>query len=73
MKKNIYITNLFFILFFILSFTTKFSSFGQDEFVRGNGWEALRHMKSEGVLIVYYYENQPFIYKNEDDELLFEI
>ncbi len=65
MIKNIYLLFIFFTLFFAI----KFSAIGQDEFVRGNGWEALRHMKSEGVLIVYYYENQPFIYKNEDDEL----
>ena len=41
----------------------------QDEYVRGNGWEAVRFMKSEGVLIVYYYENKPFIYTNEEGNL----
>ncbi len=39
------------------------------DYVRGNGWEAVRFMKSEGILIVYYYENKPFIYTNEDGEL----
>ncbi len=42
----------------------------EDEYVRGNGWEAVRFMKTEGVLIVYYYENKPFIYTNEDDQLV---
>lgn len=48
---------------------TVFQVYSQDEYVRGNGWEAARFMKSEGVLIVYYYENKPFIYTNEDGQL----
>jgi serine phosphatase RsbU (regulator of sigma subunit) len=41
----------------------------QNEVVRGNGWEAVKFMKSEGILIVYYYENKPFIYKDSEGNL----
>ncbi len=58
------------ILFFLVTiFQTNFQAQAQNEYVRGNGWEAARFMKSEAVLIVYYYENKPFIYANEDGQL----
>jgi serine phosphatase RsbU (regulator of sigma subunit) len=57
---------LLLLIIFLYSFV--FPAVAQDEYVRGNGWEAVRFMKAEGVLIVYYYENKPFIY-TDDDEL----
>jgi serine phosphatase RsbU (regulator of sigma subunit)/ABC-type amino acid transport substrate-binding protein len=56
---------LLLLIIFLYSFV--FPAVAQDEYVRGNGWEAVRFMKTEGVLIVYYYENKPFIYTNDDE------
>jgi serine phosphatase RsbU (regulator of sigma subunit) len=60
MKKLLLLLTVFFCIF-------ARTAAAQDEYVRGNGWEAVRFMKTEGVLIVYYYENKPFIYTNDDE------